>query len=140
VRRRLAAAFVLAVFWGRAAFGADDNQSKSKAESTKAEAAKSEDGKVYEIGPDVQSPKLLHVVEPEFDPKSETAFTSGVVRLQVVVTTEGNIRDPKVLAGINDTQNKKAIEAAEKWKFKPGTREGKPVNVRVVIELQFHLL
>jgi periplasmic protein TonB len=120
--------------------GADEKSKKGGKEESKTAEAKSEEAKVYEMGPDVQSPKLLHVVEPEFDPKSETAFTSGVVRMEVVVTSRGGVRSPKVLAGINDAQNKKAIEAAEKWKFKPGTREGKPVNVRVVVEVQFHLL
>jgi TonB family protein len=99
-----------------------------------------EDAKVYDIGPDVQPPKLVHVVEPEFDPKSEEAFTSGVVRMQIVITTEGNVKDPKVVAGLNERQNDKAIEAVKKWRFKPALRQNKPVNVKVTVEVSFHLL
>src|SRR4051794_22838127 len=102
VRRTLLAALISAGLWGPpAANGADEkNKNRGKEESKAAEETKSEEPKVYEIGTDVQSPKLLHVVEPEFDPKSETAFTSGVVRMEIVVTSEGGVRSPKVLAGI----------------------------------------
>jgi periplasmic protein TonB len=95
---------------------------------------------VYDIGGDVQPPKLVHVVEPAFDPKSEEAFTSGVVRIQIVVTIEGGVRDPKVVAGLNDRQDKKAVEAVTQWRFKPATRQGEPVNVRATVEVNFHLL
>jgi periplasmic protein TonB len=95
---------------------------------------------VYDIGGDVQPPKLIHVVEPAFDPKSEAAFTSGVVRIQIVVTLEGGVRDPKVVAGLNDRQDRKAVEAVTQWRFKPALRQGEPVNVRATVEVNFHLL
>jgi protein TonB len=98
------------------------------------------DETVYDIGGDVQPPKLIHVVEPEFDPKSEEAFTSGVVRIQIVVTHEGSVRDPKVVAGLNERQDKKAVVAVTQWRFKPALRQGDPVNVRATVEVNFHLL
>ena len=105
------------------------------------ENQKEQDTKIYEIGQDdVEPPKLIHVVEPTFDPKSEEAFNSGVVRMQIIVTNEGGVRDPKVLSGINERQNKKAMDAVKQWVFKPATRIGKPVNVRATVEVTFHLL
>ena len=35
-----------------------------------------------------------------------------------------------------DTQ---AVEAVRQWLFKPGTKEGKPVAVRVALEMTFTL-
>ncbi len=32
------------------------------------------------------------------------------------------------------------MEALKQWRFQPGTKEGKSVNVRVTIEVAFHLL
>jgi TonB family protein len=95
---------------------------------------------IYDIGGEVQPPKLIHVVEPAFDPKSEEAYTSGVVRIQIVVTLEGMVRDPKVIAGLNERQDKKAVEAVTQWRFKPALRQGEPVNVRATVEVNFHLL
>ena len=105
-----------------------------------ADHAKDSSETVYDIGGDVQPPKLVHVVEPAFDPKSEEAFTSGVVRIRIVVTLEGGVRDPKVIAGLNDRQDKKAVEAVTQWRFKPAQRQGEPVNVRATVEVNFHLL
>jgi TonB family protein len=95
---------------------------------------------VYDIGGDVEPPKLVHVVEPEFNPKSEEAYVSGTIKLLIVVTKVGSVRDPKVLAGPNERQDKAAIDAVLQWRFKPGTKKGEPVNVRATVEVNFHLL
>lgn len=95
---------------------------------------------VYEIGGDVEPPQLVHVVEPEFDPKSEEAYVSGTIKLQIVVTKAGSVKEPKVLTGPNERQDKAAIAAVLQWRFKPGTKKGEPVNVRATVEVNFHLL
>jgi periplasmic protein TonB len=35
--------------------------------------------------------------------------------------------------------DQKAVEAVEKWKFKPGSRDGVPVAVQVNLEVSFRL-
>ena len=50
------------------------------------------------------------------------------------------MKDPKILAGPNERQDKAAIDAVMKWRFKPGLKKGEPVNVRATVEVNFHLL
>lgn len=96
--------------------------------------------KVYVPGGDVKPPKLLHYVEPAFSPNSKEAFVEGVVRISTVVTTDGGVKDFHVVSGLNAEEDHTAVEALKQWKFQPGTKAGQPVNVRVTVEINFHLL
>jgi TonB family protein len=98
------------------------------------------DGKVYEPGGDVRPPKLVHYVEPAFSPSSKEAFVEGTVKISTVVTREGWATNLKVTSGLNAAEDRTAVEAVKQWKFQPGTKAGQPVNVRVTVEVTFHLL
>ena len=95
---------------------------------------------VYEPGGDVKPPKLLHYVEPAFSPSSKEAFVEGTVKISTVVTTEGIATKLRVTSGLNAEEDRTAMEAVKQWKFQPGTKAGQPVNVRVNVEVTFHLL
>jgi TonB family protein len=95
---------------------------------------------VYEPGPTVKAPKLVHYVEPEFSADSKEAFVEGVVKVSTIVTTEGTARDCQIVRGLNAEEDKTALKAVKLWRFQPGTKEGKPVNVRVTVEIEFHLM
>ncbi len=95
---------------------------------------------VYEPGPTVKAPKLIHYVEPEFSADSKEAFVEGVVKVSTVVTTEGIVSTCQVVRGLNAEEDRTAIKAVKLWRFQPGTKDGKPVNVRVTVEIEFHLM
>jgi TonB family protein len=88
----------------------------------------------------VKRPKLIHYVEPEFSAKSKEAFVEGTVKISVVVTPEGVPSNYRVLSGLNAAEDRTAVEALKQWRFQPGTKSGQPVNVRVTVEIDFHLL
>ena len=95
---------------------------------------------VYEPGGAVKAPKLLHYVEPEFSAKSKEAFVEGVVKISTVVNVNGEATELKVISGLNAEEDRTASEALKRWKFQPGSKDGQPVNVRVTVEVEFHLL
>jgi TonB family protein len=118
------------------ALAAANDQAKNEKDS------KAEGGSeiVYEPGGDVKAPKLVHYVEPAFSPSSKEAFVEGTVKISTVVTREGVATSPHVTSGLNAEEDRTALEAVKQWKFQPGTRAGQPVNVRVNVEVTFHLL
>jgi len=132
--RQLAAA-ILAAPLGRLAC-AGGQTSKDDKSANKAAAEE----KIYEPGGDVKPPKLVHYVEPAFSPKSKEAYVEGTVKISTVVNTEGLPENPRVLSGLNAEEDRTAVEALKQWKFQPGTKSGQPVNVRVTVEVSFHLL
>ena len=109
---------------------------KNRKEDT--DADKEQD--VFQPGGEVKSPKLTHYVEPEFSAKAKEAFVEGVVKISTVITADGVPSAFRVISGLNAEQDRTAIEALKKWKFQPGTKNGRPVKVRVTVEVEFHLL
>lgn len=99
-----------------------------------------ESEKIYEPGGDVKRPKLVHYVEPQFSSHSKEAFVEGTVRISVVVTRDGVPTNCRVVNGLNAEEDLTAIEALKQWRFQPGTKSGQPVSVRVIVEIDFHLL
>jgi TonB family protein len=95
---------------------------------------------VYTPGGDVKAPKLTHYVEPEFSPSSKEAYVEGVVKISTVVTTDGLPTELVVVHGLNTEEDSTALKAVGQWRFDPGTKSGKPVYVKVTLEIEFHLL
>jgi len=56
------------------------------------------------------------------------------------VDDQGRPQNLKVLRSLGLGLDQKAIEAVEKWRFKPGMKDGKPVPVMATIEVNFRLL
>jgi TonB family protein len=97
-------------------------------------------GGVYRIGGGVSSPALVYKVEPEYSEEARKAKFQGTVLLSVIVDDKGNPRDIKVLRPLGLGLDEKAIEAVQKWRFRPGYLNGKPVAVAAQIEVNFRLL
>ena len=97
-------------------------------------------GGVFQVGGGVSSPVVLVKVDPEYSEEARKAKYSGTVSLLVIVDTEGRARDVRVTKSLGMGLDEKAIEAVQKWKFRPGMRNGIAVNVRALIEVNFRLL
>lgn len=59
--------------------------------------------------------------------------------LSLIVGTDGNTRDIKVVKALGKGLDEKAIDAVKTWRFAPGTKDGVPVAVQLDIEVTFHL-
>jgi protein TonB len=94
---------------------------------------------VYRVGEGTAAPKLLHEVKPEYPPSAMFAAAQGVVTLECVVGTDGGVTDIKVTRPLHAALDEAAAAALAKWRFLPGTREGKAVAVRVDVEISFAL-
>jgi len=97
-------------------------------------------GGVYRIGGGVSAPIPIFKPEPEYSEEARKAKFQGTVVLMIVVDEKGNARDLKVIRPLGLGLDQKAIEAVEKWRFKPGMKDGKPVPVQATVEVNFRLL
>ena len=89
----------------------------------------------------VTLPKVVSEVKPTYTPEALQAKIEGMILMTTVVRTDGTPGDIKVTQSL-DTKyglDKQAIAALGQWRFEPGRKGGKPVPVRVDVEMRFSL-
>jgi len=97
-------------------------------------------GGAYRIGGEVTAPILLAKTEPEYSEEARKAKYSGSVLLSIVVDQNGLPRDIRVVRPLGLGLDERAIEAVRRWRFRPGTKGGRPVPVQAQVEVTFRLL
>jgi TonB family protein len=95
-------------------------------------------GPIYVTG-DVQKPEKLNAPQPQYTEIARKARIQGVVILQAIIDTEGNVTNVTVLKGLPMGLSEAAEEAVKRWKFRPATLNGKPVSVYFNLTVNFQL-
>jgi TonB family protein len=95
---------------------------------------------VYSVGRDVTSPVLIYGPEPEYSEEARKAKFIGTVRLEIVVGENGQAIAIRVTGPVGLGLDEKAMEAVKRWRFKPGSHNGKPVKVSAQVEVNFRIL
>ena len=99
-------------------------------------------GGAFRLGtPGLVSPDVLFEKKPEYTSEAMRAKVQGTVEVEAVVNDDGTVGQVRIVRSLDDRfgLDQKAIEAVRNWRFRPGTRFGKPVPVLVLIELTFTL-
>jgi periplasmic protein TonB len=92
------------------------------------------------VGNGVTAPTLLVEVKPAYTEEARKARAEGLVVLQCVIDRNGSADSFKVVRGLGYGLDESAISTiANKWRFRPGTLNGKPVDVKINIEVSFRL-
>jgi len=96
---------------------------------------------VYRIGNGVTSPVEIRRATPRYTTAAMQARVQGAVIVECVVSTSGVCTDAHVVRSLDSTYglDQEAVSAAGQWRFRPGTRQGRPVPVLVTMEITFTL-
>jgi len=94
-----------------------------------------------QVGGDVTNPTLIRSVDPVYTAPALAAKLSGTVELEVVVLTNGTVGSVRVTKSLDAMYglDQEAIKAARQWLFRPGTLQGRPVEVFVKLILEFRI-
>ena len=82
-------------------------------------------------------PIPLQQVAAEYTPEALKAGIEGSVLVKVGINEQGDVEEAEVVRPLEPGLDKKALEAAKKWKWKPAMVKGKPVAVQQQVELEF---
>jgi len=91
------------------------------------------------VGGDVRAPVLMEKVEPVYTPEARERRISGIMILEAVIGRDGLVKNVSILKPLPFGLNQAAVDAVKQWKFKPGTLEGKPVDVIYTLTVNFNL-
>lgn len=93
---------------------------------------------VIRVGGNVKAPIKIHDVSPAYPPIAKTAKIQGIVILEVIIDTDGTVKDASVLRSVQ-LLDQAALDAVRQWKFTPTLLNGVPVSVAMTVTMNFSL-
>jgi TonB family protein len=94
----------------------------------------------YVVGNGVRAPVAIFQPLPAYTEEARKARAEGIVLIQAIIRRDGTVDSFKVIRGLGYGLDESAINtSATKWRFRPGTLNGQPVDVQANIEVSFRL-
>lgn len=84
-------------------------------------------------------PQVIFNPEPSFSEEARKAKAQGIVLLLLVVGKDGHPYDICVRQSLGMGLDEKAVEAVNRWRFRPATVHGQPVATKIAVQVDFHL-
>lgn len=84
------------------------------------------------------APFCIYCPNPSFSEAVLNSQHQGTVALKVVVGSDGKARDILVIQHSGAGFTLQAVQAVQKWSFKPGRGpDGKTIELRMIVEVSF---
>jgi TonB family protein len=83
------------------------------------------------------APVALAKVDPAYPADLMRDGVEGVVICYAVIRSDGTVGDVKILEGFDSRLDENARRALSRWHFRPGTRNGAPVDLEMVVRIPF---
>jgi periplasmic protein TonB len=96
-------------------------------------------GKLFELKDLDQQPIAITRISPAYPYEMKRQGQSGSVTVGFIVDTTGAVRDPYIVDSTNREFEQAALQAIQKWRFRPGKKGGRAVNTRMQQPLLFSL-
>ncbi len=96
-------------------------------------------GGVFRVGGGVSAPVCKQCPDPEYSEEARKAKVQGTVVLGVIIGPDGKPYDIQVKNSLGMNLDEKAIDAVRSWRFEPAKMKGKPVPVKINVEVNFRL-
>ena len=97
------------------------------------------DDVILKVGGDVKEPVEIHRVQPAYPEAAREDRIQGRVVVQAVIDTKGNVQRAEAVESPDPMLTAAALEAVKQWTYRPATKHGKPVKVRLTVTVAFKL-
>ncbi len=93
----------------------------------------------FKLRPGDTTPMAINTVNADFSDEARRERFEGVILVSLIVNEEGLPVDLQVVRPAGHGLDEKALEAVKQYRFQPAIRDGKPVAVRIRVEISFRL-
>jgi TonB family protein len=93
----------------------------------------------YHVGGGVTAPVVVYRIDPEYSEEARKARFEGTVLLAAIVRKDGRVDVLNLVRSLGFGLDQNAVDALRKWRFRPGTKDGRAVDVWLNIEVSFHI-
>lgn len=90
------------------------------------------------VGGNIKVPTKIKNVAPVYPAEAQANGITGLVVLETVIDTDGNVYSARVLRSV-PLLDEAAMEAVKQWKFTPTLLDGVPVPVMMTVTVNFTL-
>jgi TonB family protein len=100
-------------------------------------AAEATSAGVLHIGGNVKPPKVIHTKNPSIPKDARKATIKGKVEVHLWVDEDGLPSHVRVVKGLGHSLDEATVEAANQYRFKPATLNGKPVKTALYLTVEY---
>ena len=95
---------------------------------------------VVRVGGNIKAPQKVRHVAPVYPEAMQAAGIEGVVKLDVLIATDGTVASVRVgSAQVHPAFAASASAAVKQWRFTPTLLNGQPVEVEMTASISFGL-
>lgn len=95
------------------------------------------DGPPYRAKGQLSGPAPLEKIDPKYPPDLIKDHVEGDVVLYAIIRKDGSVDGIQLVHSVDPQLDKNAMEAFAHWKFRPGSRDGTPVDLEAVVYIPF---
>jgi TonB family protein len=88
---------------------------------------------------ELSGPVPVQKVDPQYPPTLMSERVTGEVILYAVIRRDGSVDSVQLVRGIDQQLNANAIKALRQWKFRPGAKQGTPIELEAIVHIPFRL-
>ncbi len=91
------------------------------------------------VSDDLSAPEAITKVDPAYPQDLMQDRIEGVVVLYAIIRSDGSVDAVRVLEGFDERLNENARKALQQWRFRPGTKNGQPIDIEAVVRVPFRV-
>jgi len=93
----------------------------------------------FRVPPGARPPRVIHTVGAEYSDEARRAGYEGAGLVSLIVNEEGLPTEIHIERHLEYGLDDKMVETVNQYRFQPATLDGKPIAVRIRIEISFRL-